>query len=198
MFCPTCGTQAQLPDQSFCKVCGTNLTAFASALQPVPGSASNDLAAMLAEQLTALQQAKDQALRNKLRRAGWGLITGGPLLAAALGISSSVLENVSHWLSRFVSSFSGFGGLMLFAGILLLVYARMAFKKEPAPQVVVVAAPLPGATGTLPFGQAAALKAAPPYRSAFQAPATVAEPPSVTEPTTELLDNPYRQPPQAL
>ncbi|OYT73169.1 MAG: hypothetical protein CFK52_02570 [Chloracidobacterium sp. CP2_5A] len=174
-----------------------NLTIVTSALQPGDGQMPSDMAAAVAERLATLQHSKDQALRAKLRRAGWALMIGGPLLAATLGISASVLENISHWLSRFVASFSGFGGLMLFAGILLLLYARMAFKKEPPPQVVVVAVPPAGMTGQLPSGHAPVPPFEHPYRSTFPAPATVAEPASVTERTTELLNDPCRESPKA-
>ncbi len=200
MFCPTCGTPTQLPEQNFCKACGLNLTLVTSALQagsgqPVPGS--SDMAAAVAGQLASLQDSKDRLWRTKLRRAGWGLLVGGPLLSATLGISASVLEHISHWLARFVVSFSGFGGLMFFAGILLLVYARMAFKPEPLPQVVIVPS-LP----LVPPGSAAAPPTAisggeAPYRGAFPAPPTVAEPPSVTEHTTQLLNDPYQPSPKA-
>lgn len=198
MFCPTCGTQTQLPDQNFCKACGMNLTVVAGALQAGTGRTPSETAAAVAERLATLQHSKDQALRAGLRRIGWGLVAGGPLFAATLGISSSVLENISHGPARFVASFSGFGGLMLFAGILLLMYARVAFKKEPPPQVVVITAAPSGATGQPPPGLAPALTAEHPYRPAFPAPATVAEPPSVTERTTELLNDPYGKSPKVL
>lgn len=114
MFCPTCGTPTQLPEQNFCKACGLNLTLVTSALQasPGPSGAGSDMAAAVAGQLASLQHSKDRLWRTKLRRAEWGLVVGGPLLSAALGISASVLEHISHWLARFVVSFSGFGGLM--------------------------------------------------------------------------------------
>ncbi|MCS7080267.1 MAG: hypothetical protein NZ585_09485 [Chloracidobacterium sp.] len=72
----------------------------------------------------------------------------------------------------------------------------MAFKKEPSPQVVVVAAPPSGAAGHPLPGQTPTPKAEYPYRAAFPAPATVAEPPSVTEHTTERLNDPYQRPPR--
>lgn len=194
MFCPTCGTQTQLPDQNFCKACGMNLTVVAGALQAGAGQTPGDMAAAVAERLATLQYSKEQALRAKLRRIGWGLVAGGPLFAATLGISSSVLENISHGLARFVVSFSGFGGLMLFAGVLLLMYTRAAFRKEPPPQVVVIAAPPPWQP---PSGHLASPQAEQACRPAFPAPATVAEPPSVTEHTTELLNNPYGRSPGA-
>lgn len=191
MFCPTCGTPTQLPDQNFCKACGTNLTLVTSALQSGLGSSGSgsDLAATVAEQMAALQHSKDRLWRRKLRQTAWGLIAGGPLLSATLGISSSVLENLSHWLARFVASFASFGGLMFFAGIVLLVYVRMALKPEPLPRVVIVPS-MPGGPGLFP-AQTATPGPVSSYQSRFPAPPTVAEPPSVTEHTTHLLNDPY-------
>jgi hypothetical protein len=199
MFCPTCGTPTQLPEQNFCKACGLNLTLVTSALQanPGPSGAGSDMAAAVAGQLASLQHSKDRLWRTKLRRAGWGLVVGGPLLSAALGISASVLEHISHWLARFVVSFSGFGGLMFFAGILLLVYARMAFKPEPLPQVVIVPTPPLGPLGSAATPPSAISGGETPYRGAFPAPPTVATPPSVTEHTTQLLNDPYQSSPKA-
>ncbi len=197
MFCPTCGTPTQLPEQNFCKACGLNLALVTSALQAGPGQpvlGSSDMAAAVAGQLASLQDSKDRLWRTKLRRAGWGLLVGGPLLSATLGISASVLEHISHWLARFVVSFSGFGGLMFFAGILLLVYARMAFKPEPLPQVVIVPTPPLGSPAAAPSAISGSES---PYRGAFPAPPTVAEPPSVTEHTTQLLNDPYQPSPKA-
>ncbi|MFQ3581128.1 MAG: hypothetical protein SNJ67_00795 [Chloracidobacterium sp.] len=173
-----------------------NLTAVTNALQSSSGQVPGDMAAAVAQQLATLQHSKDMLWRTKLRRAGWALIAGGPLMAATLGISASVLENVSHWLARFVASFSGFGGLMFFAGIVLLVYVRMAFKNEPLPQVVVLPAPQLGMTGQLPLHPMPTPSVETPYRSAFPAPATVAQPPSVTESTTELLNDPHQLTPK--
>ncbi len=198
MFCPTCGTPTQLPEQNFCKSCGLNLAVVASALQASPGQSGLErYGGGCGQAVASPQHSKDCLWRTKLRQAGWGLLVGGPLLSATLGISASALEHISDWLARLVASFSGFGGLMVFAGVLLLVYARMAFKPEPLPQVVIVPS-LP----LVPPGSAAAPPTVisggeSPYHGAFPAPPTVAEPPSVTEHTTQLLNDPYQPAPKA-
>ncbi len=203
MFCPNCATPTQIPDQNFCKTCGTNLLAVTQALSvsgsspvlpafpPQTGAFVNaSPPPAFSPQLEAIPHYQDQLLRRKLSRIGWGMMGGGILLAMFLSILGGAFEALSGRLGHFIGELASFGGFFFMSGIILLIYNRILHKKHPLPQVVVLQ-PNGTAVPVTPGLQPPPIS----YQNLPPAPATIYDtPPSVTENTTAHLKIPFQAP----
>jgi hypothetical protein len=204
MFCPNCGTPTQIPDQNFCKICGTNLLVVSRALQPAaPGETAPPAAGTppyigtltagagpLPEQFAALPFVREEAHRQKIRKLGWIAMGGGILFAIFLEILGDALANLSSELGAFVSDLGEFGGLIFVGGLMMTLYARFVMKKTNQPQVVIVQQPANSVGNASGFQNAAPNPAAPAPQLTPAPPTNYAPPPSVTENTTAHLDSP--------
>jgi hypothetical protein len=205
MFCPNCGTPTQIPDQNFCKICGTNLLVVSRALQPstfgeqlpaaVSSAASSPYigtltagAGPLPEQFAALPFVQEEAHRQKIRKIGWLVMGGGILFAIFLDILGDALGNLSSELGGFVSDLGGFGALIFVAGLMMTLYARFILKKTNQPQVVIVQQPA-NSVGNASGFPSPVQNPVPPQLTPAP-PTNYAPPPSVTENTTAHLDTP--------
>lgn len=170
MYCPNCGQQQVSGEMRFCSRCGLALTGLAEWL------AGGSLPVQRAD---ATQLAEPSRRRKHIRRASKLMFAGGVLLPIFILLCAAIGEG---------------GPLILPVGILFMslvwmVYARL-FMDDTAP-------PISYAAQQQAFGSMQARSALPP---AVNNPVPnigrqqvrtneLAQPPSVTEHTTRLLDN---------
>ncbi len=167
MFCPTCGTESHFPEQRFCKTCGTNIAVLSQLLKtpPTPFSEAPTVsqpqhraqvvsmpsagAQSLANTIDSLARREDH-LRTTLRRIGWAMLLGGPMMIPSIAIIGGVTNTFPE--------FCVFGIPVTFVGIFLLLFTRFALKRPELPNVIIVhqndlapAQPVPMST-PLPIG----------------------------------------------
>lgn len=148
MFCPTCGTESHFSEQRFCKTCGTNIAvlsqilktpspAFTEAPTAVPAvpqraqvvAMPHASAQSLASTLDSLTRREDHT-RSVLRRVGWAMLLGGPMMIPSIAIIGSITNTVPE--------FCVFGIPVTLMGIFLLLFTRFAMKRPEMPQVIIV------------------------------------------------------------
>ena len=186
MYCPNCATPTQVPDQNFCKNCGTNLLAVTQALN-VSGSNAGLPAFPVNTHNLGFVPDPSEVTRRKLSKIGWGMIGGGILLGIFLSILGSAFGAISIRLGHFIGELASFGPFFTVAGIFLLIYNRILHRRSNNhPPVVLVQQnpaiiPTPMAIPPQPVQ--------PQYVNLPPAPATYYETPaSVTENTTAHLN----------
>ncbi len=196
MCCPNCGTQPQLPEQRFCKTCGTNLALVSQILATPPGMSGQTAprippttGQLPPAYLPGFQEiAAENAKREKLRRLGWITMGGGIVLGIILAIVGGAIRHIVPPVGRMIEELGGFGGLIFFMGLMIVFYARFILKKTDMPQVVFVQPPVvqpPSAQANLTGGL-------PRMDQAQLPPPLVYGPPySVTEHTTDRLRVPF-------
>ena len=122
-------------------------------------------------------ESEQSALSDRQKVKRWGIITalGGFLLAAILGILGGAFSNLDSELGSFVASLAGIGGVVLVTGIGIIIYSLFL----PKPSTLLQ----PHQQTALPSAQQP-VNLQPDYQ---KVPVS-----SVTENTTELLDQPAR------
>lgn len=156
MYCPNCGTETAT-GVKFCRACGMDLQIVAQILSgEIPTAHSTP------------------GLRQKLLRRGFMTMGGGILLAAMFAITGAGLMNIDFGVGEFITTLSGLGGLVLLAGLFMIIYSRFLPNTEYAP----------------PPSQPALRDAQP--RISLQTEPFSQSVSSVTEGTTELFDAPER------
>ena len=165
MFCPNCGIESET-SRKFCRSCGMSLGVISQALTGQIMTSQSGIAPSESGQ-------PEKYNRGKVFR--YGLITffGGILLAALLGITGGALENLDSNLGSFVATLAGLGGLVLLAGIFVMIYSLFLPKTSPRFQ--------PRQQHALPPPQ---------HNVDMQSDFDRRPASSVTENTTELLDPP--------
>ena len=172
MYCPKCGQQQVSDEMRFCSRCGLALSGLA---EWIAGSA------LPAKPADEPQTVALSPRRKGMRRAGKLMFFSGVLVPVFLGISL-IFDEGAPMIVPFV---------MFFFGLAMMLYARLfsdagpvndALPNNPAAQT----SPLPPSStrSSLP---AANMPLPPTGRQARTN--ELAQPPSVTENTTRLLDN---------
>ena len=158
MFCPNCGIKSE-ESRKFCRSCGLSLEVISQALT--------------GQIMTSQSGQPEKYDRQKAFRLGLITSFGGILLAALLGVTGGALENLDSNLGAFVATLAGLGGLVLLAGIFIMIYSR--FLPKPSPRFQ-------------PYQQ----QVLPPPQHNVEMQSDFDRRPasSVTENTTELLDPP--------
>ena len=175
MYCPRCAAQ-NLDGAKFCRACGTNLETVALALaqQLDPAQLSKD-AAKKPEAAKSKLEKRREGLTSLVRAAG--LISASGLVGAALALFSHKPDWIIIWVI-FAGWMACWGVIRLVAGIAALIESW--FMPLQAGQTAgEIAAP------TTPLWSGDNQEMLP--RSATKLPL----PPSVTEHTTELLNEPH-------
>lgn len=185
MYCPNCATPTQVPDQNYCKNCGTNLLVVTQALT-VPGTSAGFPAFSQPGPNIGFAPDPNETTRRKLSKIGWAMVGGGILFGIFMAILGNAFEALSGRFGHFIGELASFGPFFMVAGIFLLIYNRIVHRKSNLPPVVVLqqnpaVMPTPLAIPPQP--------AQPQYANLPPAPATYYEtPPSVTENTTAHLN----------
>lgn len=174
MYCPECGQQQVSNEMRFCSRCGLSLSGLAEWLAG---------GAVPAIQSQVPGVAGESPRRKGIRRAAKLMFFSGVLFVVFLGISIAVDD----------------GGPMIvpcavfLVALVMMLYARLFGDKNSPIQTPVVLTP---AVQTPTFGAAAARSSLPPATNLATPPIgrqqvrtnELAQPPSVTENTTRLLD----------
>ena len=151
MFCPTCGTESHFAEQRFCKTCGTNIAVLSQILR-TPSPAFTEAPTVVpaagpsptAQQVVAMHPAAAQSLagtiasitrredqtRSVLRRVGWAMLLGGPMMIPSIAIIGAITNTFPE--------FCVFGIPVTLMGIFLLLFTRFAMKRPEMPQVIIV------------------------------------------------------------
>ncbi|MCS6804974.1 MAG: zinc ribbon domain-containing protein [Acidobacteriota bacterium] len=145
--------------QNFCRACGFHLSQIVSAASNSSSPSGVDASAYLTE-------------RGRMRR--WGFITfwGGIVLAALISIVGGAIENLNRPMGNFLQDVAPIGGLLCVVGLGMMIYS-LFLPKEPQQCRPTLAVALPRSASTMPVSLEQRPEAAP----------------SVTEHTTELLEN---------
>lgn len=186
MYCPNCATPTQVPEQNYCKNCGTNLLVVTQALT-VSGPSPNFTPFQANTPSLGFAPDPNEAARRKFSKIGWAMVGGGILLGIFMAILGNAFEAISGRFGHFIGDLASFGPFFMVAGIFLLIYNRIIHRRSNLPPVVVVQqnpAVVPNPVPALPQ---------PPAQSQFvnlpPAPVTYYDtPPSVTENTTAHLN----------
>lgn len=168
MYCPNCGQQQLSDEMRFCSRCGQALTGLAEWLAG---------GGLPAQPRVEVQVSPDSPRRKGIRRAAKLMFFSGVLFPIFLVISLAIDEPGPLVLPIIV----------FFISLSMMLYARL-FSDKTAPPINYVAP-------TTTLGSAATRSSLPPATS-IPIPARhqvrtneLAQPPSVTEHTTRLLDN---------
>jgi len=167
MYCPNCGQQQISDEMRFCSRCGMALSGLAEWLA----------GGLPAPRKTEVQVSADSPRRKGIRRAAKLMFFSGVLFVIFLAISLAVDEP-----GPMIVPF-----LVFFVSLVMMLYARL-FSDKTAPVIN-------HAAQTTTLGSASARNALPPATSIpinnrHQVRTNeLAQPPSVTEHTTRLLDN---------
>ena len=170
MYCPKCGQQQVSDEMKFCSRCGLALSGLAEWLSGgvLPAKRSDES-----------QVAEVSPRRKGIRRAGKLMFLSGVLFVVFLVFSLAIDEGAPMILPVAV----------FFVSLVLMLYARL-FSDPTAP----VNAPTLQTTAAQTFGSNPTRSTLPPA-TAIPIPSTeqvrtneLAQPPSVTERTTRLLD----------
>ena len=170
MYCPNCGQQ-QFTEMRFCSRCGLALSGLAEWL--AGGS-------LPAKQTAAVQVPADSPRRKGIRRAAKLMFFSGVLFPIFLGICIAVEEG-----GPMIIPF-----LVFFVSLVLMLYARLFSDKYPTAMNQAAQPSVFGSTSTRSSLPPAAINV--PMPGVAQQPVRtneLAQPPSVTENTTRLLDN---------
>ena len=172
MYCPNCGQQQISDEMRFCSRCGLALSGLAEWL------AGGSLSAQPTVEVP--QVSADSPRRKGIRRAAKLMFFSGVLFPIFLVISLAVDEAGPIVLPL----------LIFFVSLVMMLYARL-FSDNTAPVVIKQAAQTSvlGSTparGSLPPPTSTPIPAAPRHQVRTN---ELAQPPSVTEHTTRLLDN---------
>ena len=170
MYCPNCGQQQISEEMRFCSRCGLSFTGLAEWLAggsaPVQGSQKKPVEA-------------NSPRRKGIRRAAKLMFFSGVLFPIFLVISIAAEEGIPM-----VVPF-----IIFFVSLAMMLYARL-FSDKTAP------ATIPAEPQTSALGSSSARGALPPANNNIPMPGRqqvrtneLAQPPSVTEHTTRLLDN---------
>ncbi len=186
MYCPNCATPTQVPDQNYCKNCGTNLLVVTQALS-VSGSSPVLPAFPTNTQNLAFVPDQNELTRRKFSKIGWAMIGGGILFAIFLSILGSAFGALSSRLGHFIGELASFGPFFTTAGIFLLIYNRILHRKSHTQPPVVLVQQSPGMVPTPMAIPPQPVQ--PQYVNLPPAPVTYYDtPPSVTENTTAHLN----------
>jgi hypothetical protein len=127
MFCPTCATPFS-DEQKFCRSCGFDLQVVSQALsgESAPNE-SNEFEAIYSERI--------KSRKAKLESLGVITMMSGLMVGCLIPISLGLLSNWAG-LSQLIWVLAGIAGLLLFGGIILMVYPEVApephITKEPS------------------------------------------------------------------
>jgi len=166
MYCPKCGQQQISDEMRFCSRCGLALSGLADWL------AGGGLPAQ--RNVEVQQAAKDSPRRKGIRRAAKLMFFSGVLFPIFFAISLAVDEGAPMILPIFV----------FFVSLVIMLYARL-FSSPTAP-VISQTTELNSATTRSSLPPATSI----PINSRQQVRTNeLAQPPSVTDHTTRLLDN---------
>lgn len=169
MYCPNCGQQQISEEMRFCSRCGLALSGLAEWLTGVRQPVKVD-----DEQVAA-----SSPRRRGIRRASKVMFFSGVLFAIFLAISLAI-DDGGPMAVPFI---------VFFVGLVMMLYARLfSAKTVPATRQIAQTAALNSATarGSLP---SAANIPVPDFGRQQVRTNELAQPPSVTENTTRLLDN---------
>jgi len=165
MFCPNCGIKSE-ESRKFCRSCGLSLEVISQALTGQIETSRSGVAPSESGQ-------PEKYNRGKVFRYGLVTFFGGILLAALLGVTGGALSTLDSELGSFVAALAGLGGLVLLAGIFIMIYSLFLPKAPPRFQ--------PQQQQVLPPPQ---------HNVDMQSDFDRKPASSVTENTTELLDPP--------
>jgi hypothetical protein len=177
MYCPKCGQQQISEEMRFCSRCGLALSGLAEWL------AGGMLPVRYATPAGVPEETKSEALslrRKKIRRAAKLMFFSGVLFPIFLGISIAVEEGGPMIIP--------FG--LFFIALVMMLYARL-FVDKNAPAMVNQTAQTSalGSNATRDYLPPAANLPTPGIGRQQVRTNELAQPPSVTENTTRLLDN---------
>jgi hypothetical protein len=170
MFCPSCGAQS-LPNQHFCKSCGTDLDLVSTAL--------NKRETAEPEPTPPVQTADLATLNNQIARGYKDVVTGGGLLLAIFVVL--VLLHERGWAIWLALWFLIWGCGSLAKGIGNVLAARHILSNLRSQ-------PLPSQARTTGKAQTSPIPYQPPAARTDQS--DFHKPESVTEQTTRKLENP--------
>ena len=169
MYCPNCGQQQASEEMRFCSRCGLALTGLAEWLAgySVP-----------ARHVDETHVVADSPRRKGIRRAAKLMFFSGVLFLVVLALSLAMDEGAPLL----------FPCAVFFVSLVWMLYARLFSDKNPALLSQAVQTPVFGSTaarGPLPAAANTSIPIARPQVRTNE----LAQPPSVTEHTTRLLDN---------
>lgn len=221
MFCPSCGAESQIPDQKFCKICGTNLQVVSHVLKstatvphvvtapsaPVhstamPGTAGSSqmtgnsqpgMAAplMVSEMPSLPLLMEEEARHQRFHRMAWALILGGLPAGLFFVILSEVFRDYSWELKKLLENLALLGPFLSLTGVFFWAYLRIAFKKPNLPSVIVVQQQ-PGMPASVTSEITSPVSAANQLQLPPPPVSSFGQPPaSVTEHTTAHLEAPF-------
>jgi hypothetical protein len=123
MFCPKCTTPFS-GEQNFCRSCGFDLQVVSQAL-------SGESAPNESKEFEAIYSERIKSRKTKLESLGVITLMSGLMVGCLIPISLGLLSNWAS-LTQLIWVLSGIAGLLLFGGIILMIYPELA----PEPQII--------------------------------------------------------------
>jgi hypothetical protein len=121
MFCPTCATPFS-DEQKFCRSCGFDLQVVSQAL-------SGESAPNESNEFEAINSERIKSRKTKLESLGVITMMSGLMVGCLIPICLGLLSNWAS-LKQLIWVLSGIAGLLLFGGIILMIFPELA----PEPQ----------------------------------------------------------------
>lgn len=164
MYCPNCATRLS-GDQKFCRSCGLDLHVISHIF-------TNVLEMDKSSEVDSADTRSFQSRKAKLKMQGTIILMSALPIGCLIPISLGLFPNWAA-LSQLIMVLSGVAGLLLFAGIIVLVYGELL----PQTQLERESSRLTSLRGAAPTNQLPPVGQSEPV-------------PGVTEGTTDLLDIP--------
>ncbi|HZS08175.1 MAG TPA: zinc ribbon domain-containing protein [Blastocatellia bacterium] len=122
MYCPKCATSVS-DEQKFCKACGFDLQVVSQLLSVESGADESD-------EIEPADSRGSRGQKARLRILGTITLMSALMIGCLIPISLGLLSNWTG-INQLILILSGVAGLILFAGVILLVYADTLPDAQP-------------------------------------------------------------------